>query len=476
MKIQSEFNIAAILSKISVADISSNPDSEEEPRFATLFEAALQDVDDPEVATTLATLHKSGTIMPDLPGENISSQPGSPALGDKGNDLEKLVLPEFRTVQLFNGRPVITSPVEDADLQQFLSTTDFFSGAAARQTLTDEQNMLTVTATLPATEKSPLLRSSLFNDIMPTKSAADAMFLRDHPYPASSDNPKPADMGVRADMLATLSAKPDTALQQSLKSATITPILPTGVTAEKNGLRLQQQALKVLGEGDKDEPSSVRSSILRDTEAQIIRDTQAAPNLALVTPRAALMTNPGTMSTASELSGLSNSAPAPASGAAATLPTESYQQTSRVTERWMHIDDLGKQFNTMIKRTFLDNNGNGLSNLRIMLYPENMGSIQAEIIDKNQTITVNLVVQNEEVARLLRDNSQALRDALGNNALVELNIQKEKTSNDGQMPQGNSGSDGSAQASAADGADESAEQANSGGVVPASPNALDTYV
>lgn len=97
----------------------------------------------------------------------------------------------------------------------------------------------------------------------------------------------------------------------------------------------------------------------------------------------------------------------------------------------MHVDDLREQFGSVIKNTLLDRSVAGQTSLKIMLFPENMGSIEAEIIDNNRSITVNLVAQNDDVVRMLRDNSQGLRDAMGQSGTFELNIFRERGGHDG---------------------------------------------
>jgi flagellar hook-length control protein FliK len=290
-----------------------------------------------------------------------------------------------------------------------------------------------------------------------------------------------AQASMTASLAAGLSAADPAAISQKPASSTpmspplITTDMKSGMTSGKNGLGKQQPD----GEfeiADSSDDLTLRSSIMRDTAAVMMRESNITANLAEVSPRPASMATPGSMAAPAEISVLSSSAPAPLATAPTAPLADPSQPTARVAERWMHIDDLGKQFNTMVKRAFLDNSVNGLSSLRIMLYPENMGSIQAEIIDRNQTITVNLIVQSEEVARLLRDNSQSLRDALGNNNLMELNIQKDKSGNDGQMNRDGSETHGNTQARSNDAADNAVAQADTAGASSTSPNALDTYV
>ena len=110
MKIQPEFNIAAILSKISADDVVSNQvqrKSGDSSAFETFFEAALQQIDDPQLAATIATLNQSGIIMPD--SSEAFVVPQAVATDSLTRALPDDAAPTFRTLQLLNGRSVITS-------------------------------------------------------------------------------------------------------------------------------------------------------------------------------------------------------------------------------------------------------------------------------------------------------------------------------------------------------------------------------
>jgi flagellar hook-length control protein FliK len=112
-----------------------------------------------------------------------------------------------------------------------------------------------------------------------------------------------------------------------------------------------------------------------------------------------------------------------------------------------------------------------------MLYPDNMGSIEAEIIDNNQSVTVNLVAQSDEVVRLLKDNSQALRDALSQSGTFELNIQKDRSGPDAQQSSRDpSSSSGERHDSKAKGLNSENSDAAKNAKSSPDTGALDTYV
>jgi flagellar hook-length control protein FliK len=158
------------------------------------------------------------------------------------------------------------------------------------------------------------------------------------------------------------------------------------------------------------------------------------------------------------------------------LPAQAAANVNRAPDRWMHVDDLGKQFGSVIQSSLLNRSVAGQTSLRIILSPENMGSIEAEIIDNNHTVTVNLLAQSDEVVRMLRDNSQALRDALGQSGTFELNIQKDRSGPDAQQSRDSSSSNGNRNNSQTTGlgleSTETAKNAKSA----SDTGALDTYV
>ena len=157
------------------------------------------------------------------------------------------------------------------------------------------------------------------------------------------------------------------------------------------------------------------------------------------------------------------------------LPAQAAANVNRAPDRWMHVDDLGKQFGSVIQSSLLDRSVAGQTSLRILLSPENMGSIEAEIIDNNQTVTVNLLVQSDEVVRMLKDNSQALRDALGQSGTFELNIQKDRSGPDAQQSR-DSSSNGNRNNSQTSGLNSQSGDVVKNAKSASDTGALDTYV
>lgn len=95
-------------------------------------------------------------------------------------------------------------------------------------------------------------------------------------------------------------------------------------------------------------------------------------------------------------------------------------------ERWVNVNDFQHEFNGVVKNALLERDqSSGETTLKVMLNPDSMGEIEVEIIEKNNTVTVNLVAQNEEVVKLLRDNVPVLKEVLGANSIFELNVSRD---------------------------------------------------
>jgi len=127
------------------------------------------------------------------------------------------------------------------------------------------------------------------------------------------------------------------------------------------------------------------------------------------------------------------------SDSAAPAPAAEPQPTpGRLTERWMAYEDLGRNLNSVLHRAVMDRGADGMVRMRIFLTPENMGTIEAEVVEGNNSLTVNLVAQSEEVAKLLRDSSSALRDLLTGSGMNQVNVTVGKDSEARQPSNGQS--------------------------------------
>ena len=600
MKIQPEFNIAAILSKISVADVASNQLSAAQRAtspFESYFEAALQEIDDPQLAATIATLNESGMIVPDSSG--AFSAPDSSSVLHMAATPEVMPL-SFRTLQLLNGRSVITTAVafsdtairssamsesllaDDAAFRQqraLIADTDIVpkelevaaasvspailaSGRASRpvtlQTVTEASVMPQGQTTVPSVQM-PTQEAAQSQLAAPTQLAASAEPFEGRPsteawlsasgrasrpvtlqtVTAASVMPQgqttvpsvqaptqevaqsqlgaptqsvPSQTAVPTQLAASaepferrpsaeawLSASGRASRPVTLQTDTAASVMPRGQTtvpsvqvptqlaasaepferrssteawlssssranaeAEAPALvstsapRTSASGMSIIGASQNVSDSSARSRPgTREFAAQRfsrgdwskLAGTAVLADAALAkSDQPALLATeiPGRASLHAALISESAVQPTSTNQVSVSVPGQPTAQPSadsqRTAERWMHVDDLGKQFGSVIQGALLNRTVAGQTSLRIMLYPENMGGIEAEIIDNNQSVTVNLIAQSDEVVRLLKDQSQALRDLLAQSGSFELNILKERSGSDAHQARDQSGS------------------------------------
>jgi len=649
MKIQPEFNIAAILSKISVADVASNQLSAAQRAtspFESYFEAALQEIDDPQLAATIATLNESGMIQPDSSGAFSAPDAGSGLLMAAGPEALPL---SFRTLQLLNGRSVITTSVAFSDTairspamsegllaenpafkqqsaliraqirallgdtaivpkesevaaasvmprglitvpsvqtpaqeaarpQLFAPTqsvpsqtavpaqltasaetgerrpsTEAWLSASVRasspvpsqkvtaasvmpqglttvpsvQTPTQEAAQSQLTASAETGERRPSTEAWLsasgrasrpvtlqtvaagLGSVMPQGQTTVPSVQAPTQEAAQSQLTASAETGERRPSTeAWLSASVRASSPVPLQTVTAASVQPQGQTTVPSVLAPTQSVPSQTAVPAQLAASAETGERLPSTEAWLSSSTRAnveAPALVSTSaPRtsASGMSIIGASQTVSDISTrsrpgaressaqrfsssdlpkvagmavladaalaksdqpalLAMEIPGSASLPAALISESAVQPTSpnqvsvsvpgqptaqpsadsqRTAERWMHVDDLGKQFGSVIQGALLNRTVAGQTSLRIMLYPENMGGIEAEIIDNNQGVTVNLIAQNDDVVRLLKDHSQALRDLLAQSGSFELNIMKERSGSDAHQARDQSGS------------------------------------
>ena len=535
MKIQPEFNIAAILSKISVADVASNQLSAAQRAtspFESYFEAALQEIDDPQLAATIATLNESGMIVPDSSGAFSAPDAGSGLLMAAGPEAIPL---SFRTLQLLNGRSVITTSVAGSD-------TAIRSSAMSEGLLADnpafKQQSAQIRVLLGDADIVPKEREVAAASVMPRglitvpsvqtpaqEAARLQLFAPTQSVPPQTAVPSQLTASAetaerRSSTEAWLSASVRASSPVPLQTVTAASVMPQGQTTVPSVQTPTQEAarpqlfaptqsvpsqtavpaqLAASAETGERLPSTeawLSSSSRANVEAPALVSTSAprtsasgmsiigaSQNLSDISTRsrpgaressaqrfsssdlskvagmavladAALAKSDQPALLAMEIPG-SASLPAALISESAVQPTSTNQvsvsvpgqptaqpsaDSQRTAERWMHVDDLGKQFGSVIQGALLNRTVAGQTSLRIMLYPENMGSIEAQIIDNNQGVTVNLIAQNDDVVRLLKDHSQALRDLLAQSGSFELNIMKERSGSDAHQARDQSGS------------------------------------
>ena len=165
---------------------------------------------------------------------------------------------------------------------------------------------------------------------------------------------------------------------------------------------------------------SAKLATKRNSEASLLADTLALRTPAMPPPADTRLLGDA----AAQPTDISPVQP-PASlihSGSAVLISETESTPSRFTERWMAYDELSRNLNSVIHRAVMERDSDGMARMRIFLTPENMGTIEAEVVEGNNRITVNLLVQNEDVAKLLRDSSSALRELLSGSGMSEVNV------------------------------------------------------
>ena len=132
---------------------------------------------------------------------------------------------------------------------------------------------------------------------------------------------------------------------------------------------------------------------------------------------------------------------APVSEPAIASPASGSQPAYRPVADSVLREAMSEQVIKIISTQFADGDHTQTTRLHIRLMPENLGSIDAEIIDAGGRTTVNLTAESEAVARVLRESAGLLRDQLGLGNTVDINInwQGQQKSRDGRgfsAPQG----------------------------------------
>ena len=478
MKIQPEFNIAAILSKLSVADVAGNQLSAVQRAtspFESYFEAALQEIDDPQLAATIATLNESGMIQPDSSGAFSTPDAGSRLLMAAGPEALPL---SFRTLQLLNGRSVITTSVAFSDTA--IRSPAMSDGLLAENPAFKQQSaLLGDTAIVPkerevaAASVSPAIPASITASRPVPSQKVTAASVMPQGLTTAPSVQTPAQEAARPQLFAPAQSVPSqTAVPAQLPASAETgERLPSTEAWLSSSSRANVEApalvstsaprtsasgMSIIGASQtlsdistRSRPSARESSAQRFSSSDLSKVAGMAvlADAALAKsdqPALLAMEIPGSASLPAALISESAVQPTSPNQVSVSVPGQPTAQPSadsqRTAERWMHVDDLGKQFGSVIQGALLNRTVAGQTSLRIMLYPENMGGIEAEIIDNNQGVTVNLIAQNDDVVRLLKDHSQALRDLLAQSGSFELNIMKERSGSDAHQARDQSGS------------------------------------
>jgi hypothetical protein len=283
--------------------------------------------------------------------------------------------------------------------------------------------------------------------------------------PAGVPRPQGAPLPLQPPVVGTRLGRSDATTQADAPR----PVARTGTRMSPNPLDQRLDPVSDTASG-----GPAREGAVRDERAARETPPSPAPMSAL---RPSIETSLVTDSNVSQGSGftLPPAAISESAGAAeAHGRTPVREAPSR--ESWMRFEDLNSQFGGEIRKASLETDGTGRAALRIMLAPENMGTIEAEVIENNNTVTINIVAQTEEVVRVLRENSHALREAFSGHSATEINIFRD-TGGSGAQHAGGRQSDGMSTRSehANDSGAAGARPADAGSA-GATPAQLDTYV
>ncbi len=269
-----------------------------------------------------------------------------------------------------------------------------------------------------------------------------------------------------------LTSRPSGMQSWNLNKSAAGNTTPAGMDSEIHSDEAQRQAMIA-----KTQQRNTALTLERSSEANPPADPAALPVAAVAPLTGARPLRNGTPAQSAGTLPDQSLAPIAAyrvnSGTASPAP-EIESAPVRLTERWMAYDDLGRHFNSMIHRAVMDRGADGMVRMRIFLTPENMGTIEAEVVEGKNNLTINLVAQNEEVAKLLRDSSSALRDLLTGSGMNQVNVTIAKDSEAGQASHGQSTRSGSGAVPDSGSIDETSSAS------PVAANALDgsidTYV
>ena len=235
---------------------------------------------------------------------------------------------------------------------------------------------------------------------------------------------------------------------------------------------LLERGLNSVSEAVSDKPA--RDGVLREESGA--RDIAPVPS-PLNSLRAAFEPSPLTDANASQGSAFSLPPLAVAESAgAAESHSRAPVREAPSRESWMRFEDLNSQFGGEIRKASLETDGTGRAALRIMLAPENMGTIEAEVIESNNTVTINIVAQTEEVVRVLRENSHALREAFSGHSATEINIFRDTGGNGAQHAGGRQSGATSPQPEPAHDSSAAGAKAVDAASAGPTPAQLDTYV
>jgi len=145
-----------------------------------------------------------------------------------------------------------------------------------------------------------------------------------------------------------------------------------------------------------------------------------------------------------------------------------------ITYRFTDAATFSRDMQEFVAEIIRDGSDNVGKQIRIRLFPENLGQIDATISETNEGLHVQLVAETAQIARLLRDGNSLLKDMLanGNEVQVQVDVAGEQ-----QAGSASAGGENETQSNSAISVNEEAENTDkSNQVTVSSTGGLDTYV
>jgi hypothetical protein len=145
-----------------------------------------------------------------------------------------------------------------------------------------------------------------------------------------------------------------------------------------------------------------------------------------------------------------------------------------ITYRFTDAATFSRDMQEFVAEIIREGSDNVGKQIRIRLFPENLGQIDATISETNEGLHVQLVAETAQIARLLRDGNSLLKDMLanGNEVQVQVDVAGEQ-----QAGSASAGGENQSQSNGALSVNEEAENTDkSNQVTVSSTGGLDTYV
>ncbi len=145
-----------------------------------------------------------------------------------------------------------------------------------------------------------------------------------------------------------------------------------------------------------------------------------------------------------------------------------------ITYRFTDAATFSRDMQEFVAEIIRDGSDSVGKQIRIRLFPENLGQIDATISETNEGLHVQLVAETAQIARLLRDGNSLLKDMLanGNEVQVQVDVAGEQ-----QAGNASAGGENETQSNGALSVNEDAENTDkSNQVTVSSTGGLDTYV